>query len=92
MAQSCNGTVRRVSGAWQETVRACVRAGRDLRTAISELANLCFSLDDDSLCLSESFFRGLLLSSVFVCHWLFITCCRRRPTQTSEEAATRLGQ
>lgn len=53
-------------------------------TAMSELANLCFSLDEVSLCLRESFFSGLLLSSDLFCHWLFITCCRRRPIQTSE--------
>ena len=51
---------------------------------MSELVNLCFSLDEDSLCLSDSFFSGLLLSSDLFCHWLFITCCRRRPTHTSE--------
>lgn len=56
-----------------------------LLTAMSELVNLCFSLDEDSLCLRESFFRGLLLSKDLACHWLFITCCRRRPIQTSEE-------
>lgn len=37
-------------------------------TAMSELVNLCFSLDEDSLFLRESFFSGLLRSSDLLCH------------------------
>ena len=54
---------------------------------MSELVNLCFSLEEESLCLRESFFRGLLRSNTLLCHWLLSTCCSRRPTHTSEENA-----
>ena len=50
-----------------------------------ELVNLCFSLEEESLCLRESFFRGLLRSNALLCHWLLSTCCSRRPTHTSKE-------
>jgi len=55
---------------------------------MSELENLCLSLEE-SLCLRASFFKGLLLSRALLGHWLFSTCCRRKPTHTSEDEVDR---
>ena len=65
---------------------------RYLRTAMRELVNLCFSLEEESLCLRESFFRGLLRSNALLCHWLLSTCCSRRPTHTSKEINRGISQ